>query len=514
MSSKKFVIGTRGSQLALTQANFVKDLLEGTTSHQFEIKAVQTRGDQDISKPLWQMEGQNFFTKELDIALTKEEVDLVVHSHKDLGTVRPDGLMIAAITKRELPQDVLLIKKDTVENLNNLDEFIVGTSSPRRMVNCNNYLSGLIPNTHTSMIKCKSLRGNINTRIQKLNNGEYHAIILALAGLERLAKNPQYSEELETTLSNLNFMVLPLSIFPPAASQGALAIEIKKNREDELQDILKILNDPQTQEEISKERRAFKNYGGGCHLPVGIYTKKIDNFFFNIHSGFLDGEKIKKSFLENLPRDIHNFDKVFIGLPDKNIVETDFVYDQIISKIPHDNHDRTYHSHFIVTSKYCIPMLEKIRRGGTIWAAGYKTMIELAKRGYWVNGTADSLGENHLKTLIKSKALNMMMEDLDRKFLSNDQAETTLGVVIPSYTRKITRPSFEYIEDIKKTKVFYWTSLHQFQIFKEFIPGIEHATHACGLGKTLDKFKQMGINVLPFSGIEEFKDWIQKKSDL
>ena len=129
-----YKIGTRGSLLALTQCGQIKDQLELKTGDTFELVVIKTQGDIQTSQPLWQMEGNNFFTKELDEALLKGEVDLVVHSYKDLGSVRPEGITLAAVTKRTYAHDILLIKNETIPTIKNRTEFIVGTSSPRRVL--------------------------------------------------------------------------------------------------------------------------------------------------------------------------------------------------------------------------------------------------------------------------------------------------------------------------------------------------------------------------------------------
>ncbi len=130
-----YKIGTRGSLLALTQCTQVKNELERITGDIFELEIIKTQGDLITNAPLWQLDGKDFFTRELDHALIEGRVDLVVHSYKDLGSVRPDEIQIAAITKRSYAHDVMLIKKETVLKLNEMKIFKIGTSSPRRMTN-------------------------------------------------------------------------------------------------------------------------------------------------------------------------------------------------------------------------------------------------------------------------------------------------------------------------------------------------------------------------------------------
>ena len=168
---KKFTIGTRGSLLALTQADQTRRKLEELTGYQYELKVIKTQGDLNQKVPLWQLEGQNFFTKELDEALKTKAVDLVIHSHKDLGSQRPPELTLAAITKRQFGHDVLLVKKELIQNWSNLKVFKVGTSSPRRMHNLKTYLKDYLPSpSHGASVEVQTepLRGNVNTRIEPL----------------------------------------------------------------------------------------------------------------------------------------------------------------------------------------------------------------------------------------------------------------------------------------------------------------------------------------------------------
>lgn len=261
--SKNYKIGTRGSLLAVTQCTLIKNEITERTGDEFELNLIQTQGDQQTEKPLWQMDGKDFFTKELDTALLANKVDLVVHSYKDLGSDRPEGISLATITQRKFAHDILLIKKENISKIKDLDQFIVGTSSPRRIVNIESSLKDFLPNASESLeVKCKMLRGNVNTRIQKLRDDNYHAIVLALAGLERLANKKESKEELAGLLDGLTFMVMPQKVFPSSASQGALAIEYNSVRDDqELYKTLRSVHCETTEEEVKRERAAFQTYG-------------------------------------------------------------------------------------------------------------------------------------------------------------------------------------------------------------------------------------------------------------
>ncbi len=486
---KTYRVGTRGSLLALTQCNQIIDQLRKLTGDNFELEIIKTQGDQNTTIPLWQMEGQNFFTKELDQALIEKKVDLVVHSYKDLGCIRPSELELAAITKRSYPHDILLIKKETISNLKNLNELIVGTSSLRRISNIGNHLKKFLPSENLK-ITTQTLRGNVNSRILKLQEGKYHAIILALAGLERLSE----TEEVRHLTEGLNFMVLPLSIFPSAASQGALAIEILRGN-SELLEKIKLVQDPQTFEEVRRERKAFNDYGGGCHLAVGINVLKLDNNFLHLHQGELEDKEVAKRFLERSEKISLNRGKTSF---DGNT-------DPIIQKTPL-NSGNPISANFFVTSSHCIDKFIKIYQSGSIWAAGAKTMQKLAQRGFWVNGCTDSLGDFQLKNFKESKFLSLMLSKLDWKTLTSKTGSSSVGEVIPAYEHVITPPTREFTKNISECENFYWTSFFQYQIYTEFFPQIKNKNHNCGLGKTHMAFLEKNIKVTPFFGPEEFHE--------
>lgn len=505
--STHYKIGTRGSLLALTQCGQVKDQLEALTGDTFELVVIKTQGDMIQNAPLWQLDGKDFFTKELDEALLNGDVDLVVHSYKDLGSVRPEGIELAAVTKRTFAHDILLIKNETIPTIKHRAEFIVGTSSPRRIVNIEKQLADYLPKGKNAAVKTKMLRGNVNTRIQKLRDGDYDAIVLALPGIERLALTPDSNAELKKLLNGINFMILPQSIFPSAASQGALGIECKKERTDngELLKKLSLMSDLTTRSEVERERKAFNEYGGGCHLAVGVNVKKLSpikgEFFLHSHRGELDGKHIEKYELEG--RMLPAFfapPKAFLGMPAND--------ELLVKKNIPVTLDKGLHLY--ITSKYCLDAIVD-SEPSTLWAAGNKTMRDLADMGFWVNGTSDSIGDEEMRALRSSKAVSIMCDtNAPLIVLSNDEARSTLteAEIIACYKREINeKVSDEFSNMILACDVFYWTSFFQYEAFVNKFPAIKDKFHACGVGKTLDLFKAKNIDVIAMADISEFKNW-------
>jgi len=258
---RTLIIGTRGSELALWQANFIKDSL-AAINIPAELKIIKTQGDRILNLSFDKLEGKGFFTKELEEELLAGKIDLAVHSHKDLPTENPAGLIIAAVSEREDPSELLLILKDCVDVHQKLSlKFgaAVGTSSNRRKAQLLAYRPDL---------EIQDLRGNVPTRIQKLRNESYDAIMLAKAGVSRLGID----------LSEFHVEELTPVELIPAAAQGVMAIQIRES-DQELFNALQPLNHPDVAEELAVERTVLKLFGGGCHLPLGCYCRKDDDVF-------------------------------------------------------------------------------------------------------------------------------------------------------------------------------------------------------------------------------------------
>ena len=248
----KLRIGSRGSQLALWQANHISALLR-EQGHEVELEIIKTTGDKITDVALAQVGTKGMFTKEIEDALAEGRVDLAVHSLKDLPTELPPGFELVAITTRVNPRDVFLsVKYDSVRSLPTGAR--IGTSSLRRQAQ----LKVARPD-----LDVHPLRGNVDTRVRKLEEGEYDAIILAAAGLTRLGKTQLVKE----TLSE-EFMC-------PAAGQGALGIEIRLG-DLEMRKHLAFLNDPEARAATTCERALLNKLGGGCQVPIGAFAEVKD----------------------------------------------------------------------------------------------------------------------------------------------------------------------------------------------------------------------------------------------
>lgn len=267
-------IGSRGSDLALWQANHVKSQLE-KLGHEVTITIIKTQGDAIQHLSFDKLEGKGFFTKEIEAALLNNEIDLAVHSHKDLETNPPAGLKIAAVSEREDPADLLLIKKSAVDEnewWSLKKDAIVGTSSARRK-------SQIV--AYRPDVEIEDLRGNVPTRIEKLRTGIYDAILLAKAGVDRL----------KIDLSEFHVERLDPTEFIPAPAQGVLALQIRENDLD-LSKLMEELNHKEVQDRIAIERKVLNLMNGGCQLPLGVYCDEENNVFVAYATHWIDGARI------------------------------------------------------------------------------------------------------------------------------------------------------------------------------------------------------------------------------
>jgi hydroxymethylbilane synthase len=242
-------IGSRGSQLALCQANHISALLR-ERGHEVELEIIKTTGDKITDVALAKVGTKGMFTKEIEEALAEGRIDLAVHSLKDLPTELSQGFEIAAVTTRENPRDVFCSRNyESIEDLPR--GALVGTSSLRRQAQ----LKAVRPD-----LEIRPLRGNVDTRLRKLEAGEYDAIILAAAGLNRLGK------------TQLVRQVIPFEVMCPAAGQGALGIEIRAG-DSVTRQHLAFLDDAEAHATTTCERALLNKLGGGCQVPIGAFAE-------------------------------------------------------------------------------------------------------------------------------------------------------------------------------------------------------------------------------------------------
>ena len=294
MKKDTIIIGTRSSKLALWQAEYVKGRLEEQyPERKVALKLMTTKGDKILDAPLAKIGGKGLFTKELETDMLAGGIDLAVHSLKDMPTEVPEGLVIAAITKRFDPGDAVVSPKyKTFANLPPGAK--VGTSSLRRKAQ--------LLHVRPDLDIC-DLRGNVNTRLQKLEDENFDAIILAVAGLKRLGFGDRITD------------VLPQGMVLPAVGQGALAIETRAE-DAEVRALIAFLNDPVTADCAKAERAFLGHVEGGCQVPVGVYATPSGENMLHVEAviASLDGARL---YRDSLDGSAENAEKLGIELAEK-----------------------------------------------------------------------------------------------------------------------------------------------------------------------------------------------------
>ncbi len=294
---KQIRIGTRGSALALWQAEWVKSELEKKyPSVSVSLTKIKTTGDKILDVPLAKVGGKGLFVKEIEEAMLANEIDIAVHSMKDVPTFFPDGLHLACITKREDARDALFSRnkvafKDLPRGAN------IGTSSLRRQAQLMNIRPDFV---------IHQLRGNVDTRLRKLKEGQYDAIILAAAGVKRLGLAENITELIDPEVSL------------PAIGQGALGIECRVD-DRELNDMISFFNHPDTRVAVTGERALLRRLEGGCQVPIACYgTVRGANLHLTGLVGSVDGKRIIKDTIEG---HVDQADKLGVTLAEKLLKE-------------------------------------------------------------------------------------------------------------------------------------------------------------------------------------------------
>ena len=284
MSEKNLILGSRGSQLALWQTEWVKAELEKhVPGIHIEIEIIKTTGDKILDSPLSKIGDKGLFTREIEHALLERRIDAAVHSLKDLPTKLPDGLCIGAVSRREDVRDVFIGNKNKLHGLDDLpDHATIATSSLRRR----SQLLAWRPD-----LNIVDIRGNLNTRLAKLDESDWDGMLLARAGVVRLG----FQERITDTFA--------LDTMLPAVGQGALAVEIRE-KEDKIKQYFKSLNSESTFISTSGERALLRYLEGGCQIPIGAYGRIEENVFhLDAFIGSLDGKKIVRGKIHGAPEE-------------------------------------------------------------------------------------------------------------------------------------------------------------------------------------------------------------------
>ncbi|MGZ3774332.1 MAG: hydroxymethylbilane synthase [Pseudobdellovibrionaceae bacterium] len=489
-------ISARKSDLARLQAYMVGDSLKKAhPSLEIEYRFKESLGDKNLTEPLWKIPEKGVFTEDFFEELVRGETDMVVHSWKDLPTEHKSETKIAATMPRADQRDLLLLKTSHFEKIKTSQHLQVYSSSPRREYNLMDFFKSHLPLSLES-VKFESVRGNIPTRIRKLlENPDVDGLIVAKAALDRLLTAPQeefkeVQQLLSSYLQQLTWAVLPLTINPNAAAQGALAVEILSERKD-LEKILQSIHDETTFQCAQKERALLAGFGGGCHQKIGVAVLSRPYGYIKILKGLTDQGQVLNtkslSRLTEIPTEINNDISNEIDI--ENEKSPTFSAEELWcnenkverTSLPFQSLPESVNALYVARTE---AWPETLKSPGFVWAAGTKTWKNLAQKGIWVHGCSESLGETEdarIDILAEAKTGTK----LNWAKLSHEEGFESEGTKnsMPLIATYSLRPS-ENLNSLHGKKSFFWSSGSQFlQAMKE-APEILQQYHACGPGNT------------------------------
>lgn len=495
----RVIIAARRSALARLQAHLVAQSLQHAYPQlDITFHFRESLGDQQLDKPLWQMPEKGVFTEDLRAELAAQSCDLVVHSWKDLPVEENPQTEIVATLPRADARDLLLVREDRWPQIVNSGIISLLTSSPRRTQNLKSFLPSALPaEIHT--VNFVPVRGNIPTRVQKMWQQDADGLILAKAALDRLleADAEEFTEtkaELRRALAQCRWMVLPLATNPTAPAQGALAIEIARQRMD-LREMLARINCPATFTAVTRERELLRRHGGGCHQAIGVSVLERPYGEITIVRGLDErGNELAELSLQAARPRPAKIERALLWPP--QLADNDWFAREPIPAEPPDATIALW-----LAKADALPSDWPISLRQIVWASGLQTWRRLAERGIWVNGSAESLGEQEAPRLetLAGRALEW------RKLSHADSGENGAWPTVATYQLQPHAESpalagYEY---------FFWTSGSNFARALMANPWLRDKTHFCGPGNTQAALERAGVAPHVFL---DYQQWLAEMS--
>lgn len=500
---KHFQIAGRGSWLSLAQVEVFREIVQrrfpGTEIH---FSAKETWGDKDQSTPLHMINGKDFFTKEVQGALDSGEADFAVHSMKDVSSIDFFEHHHFAVIDREDLHDVVIFNPDVIEKIKHGKEIVIGTSSPRRAATATGFLKQALPRYEAKdpAINAVPVRGNVDIRLRKLDEGLYDGIILAVAGLNRLLRYAPASADVRRLLQDKKLMVLPLFECPPAAGQGAIVVEANPANRDAVA-VLDAVRDVTLTTAILKERHYAEKYGYGDSREFGVFHIDTPHLSFTYASG---KDLHDRPFAEwDFERPPYQPGELFSAATHMKSFFSYRYYDTL----PDGGKDSFFvSSHKAIHNDATVGFLQQKR----VWAAGTKTWLSLAEKGIWVEGCADGLGLETLAPLLESPLIGLEPERIQiitneaskNRWIAAGWSAVATYLVIPERNSEIQ-------EQIKNAGTLFWTSYQQYNMYRDDVR--PDARHCCLAGKTASLFRDEGIVPHLFPDVKSFKQWEKKQ---
>lgn len=465
---------------------------------ELEILPRESRGDllQDI--PLQTVEGTDFFTADLYRGLSAGEADIAIHSLKDMSAEHFLGENIFAVIEREDTRDVAIFNANISEKIASGKTILIGTCSPRREEMAIRFLSKALPSTNGHIsIEVKSIRGNVETRLKKLNAGDYDGTILATAGLNRLLGSEADRNLMSSLLADKKIMILPLIECVPAPCQGAIVGECLPGN-IKAYEILQAINNDALKEDCIREKKTASVFGTGCIQKFGVTSLNLGNKKYSYASGVDQYEQVIDQW-SGLPELTHKSKRIFSST------------DHMASFFTYKYHDAPDHfdSPVVFIANYKAIHNDRFKdliKEKRVWASGTKTWYALASKGIWVEGCADALGLESLIPVFEMPLLGI--EKSQVTIITHSTAANHWAskgwLAISSYTLQ-TEPNIILQEEIRQAAFIFWTSYGQYELYRSVVK--PDAIHAAPFGETSERLRQSGIEPVIFPTIKSFNSW-------
>ena len=478
---RKIKIVSRASILAKVQAQEVgKAITLRHPSVSVQYATIKASADRDLAIKITESQDVGLFTKDISKRVIDGEFDLAVHSWKDLPIDPSPDTEIVGTLKRGDVRDMIIIKKELTE-VDFKKELTILTSSPRRMYNLNNLLSDLVP-IKFGGLNFSEIRGNIETRLNKFVTTDADIFVVAKVALDRLLQfgTSDAKNFIKEILNDCKWIILPLSVFPTAPGQGAIAIEAKKENL-ELKNLVKAINCKVTFSDVQKEKSILAKYGGGCHQKIGISIWTVRD----IKMCSLIGQTEEGKSLRNLGPIHHT------GTVETKYISDDMIYPNendksIFRRKPYVEHDLKdlKNSFLLFSRKNTFDDLEIIDNTNILWTSGVKAWKYAVSKGYWINGSLDNMGEKY------DAEIGFLLSNKLKKYkITHKDSTSDRYRIIPKYELHLRKNIIKNLKLDSRSEFFWMSPLH-FKKALEYFPEILNGNHSCGPGRTYDYLKK------------------------
>jgi len=491
------ILSGRSSMLSKVQISKVRDKINTLMPWvNTEVNYIDTRGDKLVDIPLHTQEGTDFFTDNLTKGLKNQEIDIAVHSLKDLSSEHFFGGTHFAIIDRDEVRDLVVFNENIINLLQTGRRIRIGTCSFRREGMASDFLKKGLPSFgQETNIEILPIRGNIDTRIKKLSEGLYDGIILAFAGINRMLASDEYREHFKLLLSGKRIMVLPLLDCTPAPCQGAIAAE-SSHENVNASYVLNGINNTELYLECTDEKKIASKYGSGCIQKFGVTTVKFGTQTA-VYANGIDSENKEIN-------EWYGLNKINLQISDQEIINSDelgFVGAKTtISSGTLVQSKAVFISHIAAIEKQDIDY-SKIR----VWAAGSETWKKLAAKNIWVEGCADSLGFNSIVSILFTPLVDIRDDII---ILTNKESSERWA---QSNIKSMATYSIHYKSDLmeryklKYARLIFWTCFAHYNHVREILPS--GVLHACLPGKTAELLVKAGHQPVIFPTKKAFNQW-------